>query len=135
MLEQKNAPAWHAAFFMGVPAPAGALLGLLPVYVGLLGAPREGGFAVFVALYTVTIAYLMVSNLRTWSGKQTGRSVSRSMALPVMIAVILFFVFLFSYPWWTLTFMCLAYLALIPFSMRDWQKRTDAEMQENKIDG
>src|ERR1700758_4030604 len=39
-VEAPNKPAWAAKFFMGVPAPAGAITVLLPIYVYFLGVPR-----------------------------------------------------------------------------------------------
>src|SRR5271170_5547101 len=42
MIDDPNLPAWRKTFFVGMPAPAGAIVGLLPVYWGLLvtgGAP------------------------------------------------------------------------------------------------
>ena len=37
MIDDPNRPAWAGNFFTGVPAPAGALVVLLPIYVSLLG--------------------------------------------------------------------------------------------------
>jgi CDP-diacylglycerol--serine O-phosphatidyltransferase len=40
MADDPNRPAWAGNFFTGVPAPAGAIIVLLPIYVNLLGMPR-----------------------------------------------------------------------------------------------
>src|SRR5215510_15424579 len=40
MIDDPNRPAWGEKFFTGVPAPAGAIAVLLPVYVYFLGMPR-----------------------------------------------------------------------------------------------
>src|SRR5919198_321501 len=45
MIDDPNKPAWAAKFFMGVPAPAGAITVLLPIYVYFLGVPRLPGTA------------------------------------------------------------------------------------------
>ena len=37
MIDDPDMPAWRKAFFVGMPAPAGAVVGLLPVYVRFLG--------------------------------------------------------------------------------------------------
>ena len=35
MAEEPDGPAWRAHFFTGMPAPAGAIVGLLPLYLSL----------------------------------------------------------------------------------------------------
>ena len=37
MIDDPDMPVWRKAFFVGMPAPAGAVVGLLPVYVRFLG--------------------------------------------------------------------------------------------------
>ena len=39
--EDLERPAWQAEYFVGVPAPAGAVLVLLPVYIGFMGVEPE----------------------------------------------------------------------------------------------
>lgn len=128
MLDDPNPTDWHVDFFTGVPAPAGALLALLPVYLGLLGLEPTAWVLVASAIYVLGIAFLMVSNIRTWSGKRAGQRVSRNMVLPVMIGLILLIVILFSYPWFVLSVGSVIYLATIPFSYRQWQALS-AEME------
>src|SRR6201997_834867 len=62
-----NKAAFAANYFTGVPAPAGAITVLLPVYLGFLGLPMPP--AMLTALYTLFIAFLMVSRLPVFSGK------------------------------------------------------------------
>ena len=128
MLEAPDKPEWHVDFFTGVPAPAGALLCLLPLYVGLLGV--EGGLWMtgISIIYMIFIGFLMVSNIPTWSGKRAGKRISRQLVLPVMITFIVLVVLLFSFPWTVLTVSCLTYLASILFSFRDWSNRQQAEV-------
>ena len=123
-LEDPDKPKWHVDFFTGVPAPAGALLVLLPVYLGLLGMERDSWMTGFTIIYVLFIGFLMVSNLPTWSGKRAGQRISQNLVLPVMIGLILFVVVLFSYPWTILTVGSLTYLATLPFSYRDFSKRS-----------
>src|SRR5580704_12124992 len=42
MSEDPDKPAWKNNFFVGMPAPAGAITVLLPIYAVLLGVPRSG---------------------------------------------------------------------------------------------
>jgi len=63
MLDDPNKPPYAGNFFVGVPAPAGALIVMLPVYLELIGLPRTGVSPAFALLYTIGIALLMVSSL------------------------------------------------------------------------
>ena len=66
-MDDPNKPAFAANFFTGVPAPAGALCVLLPIYLSFLGVPALP--AIVIAFYTLLIAFLMVSRLPVFSGK------------------------------------------------------------------
>ena len=116
MLDDPDRPDWAVHFFTGVPAPAGALLALLPIYLGLLFEDRTIVPAWAMGAYLLFIAYLMVSTIPTFSFKKTGSRVSRSMALPAMLAALLAVIMLFAYPWGTLSVACLVYLGMIPLS-------------------
>ena len=129
MIDDPNRPPWAANFFVGMPAPAGAITVLLPIYVYLLGMPRVAFIAPVTLVYTLAIAFLMVSRLPVFSGKRVGKRVAPEMVLPVFVAVVLFFALLISYPWWVLTIGTVAYLASLPFgwlSYRDHQRKDAA---------
>ena len=49
-------------------------------------------------LYTLAIAFLMVSQLPVFSGKRVGKRVPPEMVLPVFVLVVLFFALLIAYP-------------------------------------
>ena len=99
MVDDPNRPVWAANFFTGVPAPAGAIIVLLPIY---LRCSACRGFPVWPVL-TLAIAFLLVSTLPVFSGKKLGTRVPRDMVLPVFVAVVLFVALLVSYPWYVLT--------------------------------
>jgi CDP-diacylglycerol--serine O-phosphatidyltransferase len=124
MIDDPNRPLWAGNFFTGVPAPAGALVVMLPIYVNLLGAPK---FAVTVTLlYTLAIAFLMVSQLPVFSGKRVGKRVPPEMVLPVFVLVVLFTALLIAYPWWVLTIGTVCYLACLPLgwvSYKEYQRK------------
>ena len=129
MIDDPNRPAWAGNFFVGVPAPAGAITALLPLYVHFLGVPTSGVMVVLAFLYTLLIAFLMVSRLPVFSGKKLGTRVSPDLVLPVFIVVVLFFALLVSYPWEVLTVGTLAYLAALPFgwfSYRNFERQDAA---------
>src|SRR5579863_5867398 len=70
MVEDPDRPAWAANFFVGVPAPAGAIIVLLPIYAAFLGLPRSQFVTWAMLVYTLAIAVLMVSRLPVFSGKR-----------------------------------------------------------------
>src|SRR6187455_3249532 len=63
MIDDPNKPAWAGNFFVGIPAPAGAITVLLPIYVYFLGMPRFAFVPPITLVYTLFIAFLMVSRL------------------------------------------------------------------------
>ncbi len=128
MADDPNKPAWAANFFVGVPAPAGAITVLLPIYVYFLGMPRVVFVAPVALVYTLTIAFLMVSRLPVFSGKRVGKRVAPEMVLPVFVAVVVFFALLISYPWVVLTIGTVCFLASLPLGYLSYRKheRKDA---------
>src|SRR5215467_11177923 len=128
MVDDPDKPAWAAKFFMGVPAPAGAITVLLPIYIYFLGVPRLPGTALLTFLYTFAIAVLMVSRLPVFSGKRAGKRIAPEMVLPVFVMVVLFFALLISYPWVVLTTGTVCYLASLPVGYLSYRhhQRKDA---------
>jgi len=114
-LDATDAPAWKSNYFVGVPAPAGALILLLPIYAADLGL-HVPTLTPLVLFYTLGIALLMVSRLPTFSGKLIGQKIAREYVLPVFVLAALFMALLLTYPSLTLALGSLAYLAAIPVS-------------------
>jgi CDP-diacylglycerol---serine O-phosphatidyltransferase len=129
MIDDPNKPAWAEKFFTGVPAPAGAIAVLLPVYVYFLGMPRLAFVAPVTLIYTLAIAFLMVSRLPVLSGKRVGKRIAPELVLPVFVTVVLFFALLVSYPWAVLTIGTVIYIACLPLGWLSYRehKRKDAE--------
>ncbi len=126
-MDDPNKPAFAVNYFTGVPAPAGALTVLLPIYLAFLGVPRPP--AVLTALFTLLIAFLMVSRLPVYSGKTVRMRVPPEMVLPVFVAVVLFTAMLVSYPWYILSLGSVLYLLSLPAgwkSYRDHQRKAAA---------
>jgi CDP-diacylglycerol--serine O-phosphatidyltransferase len=126
MADDPNRPVWAGNFFTGVPAPAGAIIVLLPIYVTLLGMPRLTAIA---CVYTLAVAFLLVSTLPVFSGKKLGTRVAPNMVLPVFLLVVLFAALLVSYPWHVLSIGSLLYVASLPFGWLSYRgyARRDAE--------
>jgi CDP-diacylglycerol--serine O-phosphatidyltransferase len=127
MLDDPDQPAWASNFFVGMPAPAGAITVLLPIYASFLGLPRSGVLTWITLVYTLGIAWLMVSRLPVFSGKRVGTRVTPELVGPLIVFVVLCFALLFAYPWVLLTAGTLACLASLPFgylSYRGYERRS-----------
>jgi CDP-diacylglycerol--serine O-phosphatidyltransferase len=122
MIEDPNRPAWAGNYFVGVPAPAGAITVLLPIYVQFLGLPHFELMASVTFLYTLGIAFLMVSRLPVFSGKRVGKRVAPEMVLPVFVLIVLFFALLISYPWEVLTIGTVLYLMTLPLGWLSYRQ-------------
>src|SRR5262247_2454642 len=137
MIDDPNRPAWAGNFFTGIPAPAGAITVLLPIYVTFLGVPVGLVTVWFTFFYTLLIALLMVSRLPVFSGKRVGKRVPPEMVLPVFVLVGLVFALLLSYPLPVLTIGTLAYLACLPLrwlSYREYQRKDAAAAAASKAE-
>jgi CDP-diacylglycerol---serine O-phosphatidyltransferase len=128
MLDDPNRPPYAANFFVGIPAPAGAIIVMLPVYLEFLGTPRTFAHAPLALIYVVGIALLMVSKFPTWSGKRVGSRVPREHVLLVFVLAVLFAGLLLSYPWEVLTGASFLYLAAIPFAYLHYKKLERAHL-------
>jgi CDP-diacylglycerol--serine O-phosphatidyltransferase len=126
MIDDPNRPPWAGNFFTGIPAPAGAITVLLPIYLNFLGVTHTGVVNGVALLYTLSIGFLMVSRLPVFSGKNVGKRVSPASVPPVFIGVVLSVALLVSYPWEVLTVGTVVYLACLPLgwlSYRGYQRR------------
>ncbi|WP_420415591.1 CDP-alcohol phosphatidyltransferase family protein [Roseibium sp.] len=134
-LEDPDKPAWASRFFTGVPAPAGALTVLLPLYFEFLGLfPHWFADSAVVAVYTIGIAFLLISRLPTFSGKNVGTRVRRDYVLPLFVFAVLFVALTASFPFRILAAGSVLYLLSIPFSWRAHRKLAQAE-SGRAIDG
>jgi CDP-diacylglycerol--serine O-phosphatidyltransferase len=125
-------PKWEAAYFIGMPTPAAAIVVLLPVYIEHLGFEGMRDSRVMldiVLLYTLLIAFMMVSTIPTFSGKLLGERISREYVLPIFMLAIGFVALLVTYPFGTLTGASILYLALIPLSWRRYMVRAAQDEQ------
>ena len=115
-------PHKSAGFLTGVPAPVGAGLAFLPMFLWLATEEREPLFREpwLVAAWVAGIAFLMISNIATlsWKSVRPGRSI-RLGAIAIFALV---FGALLTDPWWTLSAICLVYLAFMPVAMANYAK-------------
>ncbi len=127
MVDDPDRPAWTGNFFVGMPAPAGAITVLLPIYAVFLGVPRSGFLTWLTLFYTLGVASLMVSRLPVFSGKRVGTRVPPEMVGPLIVLVVLAIALLIAYPWILLTAGTIAYIVSLPFgwlSYRGYERRS-----------
>ena len=120
-IDMADQPQKSAGFLTGVPAPVGAGLAFLPLYLWL-ATDRAEVFAapILVGVWLVLIAFLMISSLPTLSwGKLRPR---RSIRLEVIALTGLVVAALVAEPWLTLVVICVGYLALIPVGLISYMK-------------
>ena len=116
-IDVEDQPHKSAGFLTGVPAPAGAGLLLLPIYLWL-ASDREW---VWLQDYRVTapwaalVAFLGISSLATFSWSSL--RLRRRVRLEAIVVIALIGGALFSAPWETLSVAALLYAGLIPFSI------------------
>ncbi|KAB2848364.1 MAG: phosphatidylcholine/phosphatidylserine synthase [Hyphomicrobiaceae bacterium] len=120
-------PKWQSNYFTGVPAPAGALVVLLPLYLERAHLLDMRMAPQLIALYTLAMAFLLVSTIPTFSGKLAGERIRREYVLPVFMGVGVVVGMLLTYPYLTLSGIVAGYLGLIPVSMRRyrWHEEQD----------
>lgn len=119
-IDATEQPRKAAGFFTGIPAPAGAALAFVPLYLWLASGIQLFRSTYVVAPWTALIAVLMVSSVATygWGSLRLRRGI-RFGALAV---IALLGGALVSAPWPTLSIVALGYLATIPFSIRAYAR-------------
>jgi CDP-diacylglycerol--serine O-phosphatidyltransferase len=135
-IDAEEQPHKSAGFLTGIPAPAGAGLALLPVFLWLWTGAEIFHEPLLVAPWAALVAFLMVSNLATFSwGSLKLRSHVRFGAI---VVIALLGAALLSAPWETLSVSAFLYAASIPFSIAAYgkvkkQRRTAGERAHSPL--
>ena len=118
-----NRPAWQAEYFVGVPAPAGAVLVLLPVYLGFIGASRPNRAAGLCAAWSSPCwsPSCWSAGCRSIPARRRQR-MSGDKVMPLILGLVFYVLLLISYPWQTLSASALAYLIFLPLSARAYSR-------------
>ncbi|MFB9906057.1 CDP-diacylglycerol--serine O-phosphatidyltransferase [Allokutzneria oryzae] len=115
LLDDTEQPSFTKEFFVGVPAPAGAVLALLPLVV-TLGA-GEGWWSTkpVLLVWTLLVAMLLISRIPTLSLKKL-RIPAKAIA-PVLVIIGIAGAALLTYPFLMLAVVVALYLAHIPYAV------------------
>nr|WP_234029203.1 phosphatidylcholine/phosphatidylserine synthase [Aurantiacibacter spongiae] len=114
-IDLEDQPHKSAGFLTGVPAPVGAGLAFLPMYLWLATGEAIFRSPWLVGVWTFVVAFLMISNLATLSWKSMRPPESLKIAAIAIGAIVI--AAMLIEPWWTLILVCAVYLALVPVGM------------------
>ena len=137
-LDDPLKPSWAGNFFTGMPAPAGAVVAMLPLYLHFSVLDDMGGRAwSFVEIaFVLFVAGLMASRIPHFSGKRIGR-IPREHVIPVLFGIAVVILLLATFPMGMLAVLTIGYLALIPLSVY-WQRKLlmadEALVREPELD-
>lgn len=113
--EEEDRPAFHKEFFVGIPAPAAALLALAPLVAHAEFGPGWWSSPAVVSVWLVVVACLAFSKVPTLSMKTVRL---RQRLVPALLAVFVVLVaMLLTQPLITVLIVDLLYLAHVPFAM------------------
>ncbi len=119
-IDTEDQPHKSAGFLTGVPAPAGAGLAFLPLYLWIVTENEWFRQPMIVAPWAAFVAILMISNVATFTWGSI--RLRRHIRLEAILLAALVGTFLFSEPWLTLIGIAILYLISIPFSIRSYAK-------------
>lgn len=125
MDETKNT--MNKAYFLGVPAPAGAGLILMPIILDFVltrfGMEEKiASYPQYLVLWVSFVGVLMISRIPTFSFRNVRFSVSKNKAMFVLIIVVLVGAVFLKEKWICLLFLGLIYLLSLPLSYWAYQK-------------
>jgi CDP-diacylglycerol--serine O-phosphatidyltransferase len=119
-LDAAEQPHKSAGFNTGVPAPAGAGLAFIPIYLWLITADDRFRAWPGVMAWTIFIAVLMISSLPTYSWSSI--RIRRSWRMFALAALTLFGASLLVAPWPTLLVLAIVYLLMIPLAFASYSR-------------
>jgi CDP-diacylglycerol---serine O-phosphatidyltransferase len=119
-IDAAEQPHKSAGFNTGVPAPAGAGLAFIPIYLWLLTNNENFRDWRLVMAWTLFIAVLMISSLPTYSWSSI--RVRRDWRLSALAGIALLGSALVVAPWLTLFILGGLYLLMIPFGLASYAR-------------
>ncbi|MGH6784778.1 MAG: CDP-diacylglycerol O-phosphatidyltransferase, partial [Sphingomicrobium sp.] len=111
-------PHKEAGYNTGVPAPVGAGLAFVPLYLWLITGNGLFQYWALVMPWTLFIAVMMISSVPTYTWSSI--RIRRGWRLPALAGVALFGAALLNEPWLTLLGISIVYLATLPFALASY---------------
>ncbi len=119
-IDMPDEPRKQAGFLTGVPAPVGAGLAFLPLYLWIITGNGMFREPLAVGIWLALVAFLLISSMPTlsWKSLRPRRTVRLELIAlgGIMIAAMV------TEPWWTLVGICVIYLAMIPYGLFSYAK-------------
>jgi len=117
----RDIPVTGRAHFVGVPAPAGALLALLPAFLTFAGVLDAAELPWLVAPWLALVGLLMICRLRTFAPK--GLRISRGSARWLLVGVALVVGLTFARFWLLMILVDVAYLGSLGYAFATRRRR------------
>jgi len=119
-IDESDQPHKSAGFLTGVPAPAGAALAMLPMYLWFWTDAPIVASPYIVGPWVAFVALLMVSSVATYSWGSF--RLRRNVRFEAIAGVVLLGAALVSVPWHTLSIAVVGYLLTLPFSSASYAR-------------
>ncbi|MFF0143896.1 CDP-diacylglycerol--serine O-phosphatidyltransferase [Amycolatopsis sulphurea] len=115
LLDETDKPAYASEFFVGVPAPAGGLVAMLPLILSLQWGEGWWSEQYVVLIWTIAVAALLISRIPTLSLK-TIKVPAKAIA-PLLVGVGLLAAAIIQFPLVALAAALVLYLLHIPYAV------------------
>ena len=119
-MDAAEQPHKSAGFNTGVPAPAGAGLAFIPIFLWLVSGEQLFKSWPLVMAWTLFVAALMISSLPTYSWASI--RIRREWRLFALAGVAVGGAALLTAPWYTLLAVALLYLVMIPVACASYAR-------------
>ncbi len=117
-IDLADQPHKSAGFLTGVPAPAGAILAFLPLYLWIWTGEPIFQSPYLVGPWLLLCAILLVSSIATYS--PSSLKLRQNIRFEAIVIVAAIAAAVISAPWPALTVIAILYLLSIPFSIRSY---------------
>lgn len=119
-LEEESVEPWQKKFFTGVPAPAGAMLALMPLVASFHMMPGLFDKPVMCAIWAAVVAVLMASRIPTLAAKKL--VIRHEWVLPIMLACAVVMVLVIIEPWIMFNVSGLIYCLILPLGAMRYRR-------------
>ena len=119
-IDTAEQPHKSAGFNTGVPAPAGAGLAFVPIFLWLVTGSEWFQAWYVVMPWVLFVALLMISSIPTYSWSSI--RIRKGWRLFTLAGIAVLGAALLTAPWSTLLIVALLYLAMLPFSVASYQR-------------
>ncbi len=132
LTQYKPDEAWKQNYFEGVPSPIGALLILSPLVMELTDFNLLFNKNYFVPIFTLIIAFLLISKIPTYSFKNI--KIKPALTVFILLGIGISLVTLMFFTFETLLIFCFAYILSIPVACFTYHHNKKSIQLDNSED-